>query len=123
MTTTTYGRNMTFEKLAKMHDGYFRRKQANNTYSYDRIEDGRRVIVIELHESPIVKFYEDGSIAASLAGWPTVTTRQRVNKYLPTSYRVYQHNYVQYLAVPDGEAVVLDSYDWYHIDQPELAMT
>jgi hypothetical protein len=107
-----------FETLARMHEGRFRRKQGNNTYSYDRTEDGQRVIVIELHESPIVKLYEDGSMAFSLAGWPTVTTRQRINKYLPARHSVYQHNYEQFLVMPDGEVVPLSNHGWEHLDAP-----
>lgn len=55
-----------------------------------RIEpDG--VVVVSLHGNPIVRMFPDGDTAWTLAGWPTVTTRDRVNQFLPIGQRVYQH--------------------------------
>lgn len=53
--------------------------------------DDDATVTIRLHGHPIVRLYESGDTAWTLAGWPTVTTRERVNQFLPIGQRVYQH--------------------------------
>ena len=51
--------------------------------------------------------YDHGLVQFTLAGWPTVTTRDRINGLLELSgsdYRVCQRNLRQYL-IKDGETV------------------
>ena len=61
---------------------YARRKIGNNTYllrtSYD-------VITIRLHATDIITLYDDGRTVVTSGGWQTVTTKARLNKYLPLS--------------------------------------
>lgn len=66
------------------------RKLANNTYlercaSY--LSD--KSISVRLHRTNIVTFYPDGRIDVCNGGYPTVTTHDRLNRYLPRPYRVY----------------------------------
>jgi len=51
-------------------------------------EDG--IVTVSLHGHDIVRLSADGDTAWTLAGWPTVTTRERVNQFLPDGQRVYQ---------------------------------
>lgn len=67
--------------------------------------DNDDTIYIRLHNSPIVKLTRDGGVDISLAGYHTVTTRERINQFLPGGYRLYQQNWEQYFSTPDGEIV------------------
>jgi hypothetical protein len=60
---------------------------ANNTIEYT-LPDGERRI--RLHHTDIVRFMPDGSIVANTGGWQTVTTKERLNRYLPG--QIYSHN-------------------------------
>ena len=60
-----------------------------------------------LHGNKIAQRSEGDFVDFSLAGWPTVTTRDRINGLLELSgsdYRVCQRNLRQYL-IKDGETV------------------
>jgi hypothetical protein len=66
------------------------RKLENNTYvergaSY--LED--KVIVVRLHRTNIITFHPDGRIGICNGGYPTCTTHDRLNTYLPRPYRVH----------------------------------
>jgi hypothetical protein len=56
-----------------------RRKVANNTYAERRWPD----IAIRLHDTDVVTLHPDGSITLNTGGWYTVTTKDRLNSYLP----------------------------------------
>jgi hypothetical protein len=65
-------------------------KLGNNTY-LERVtervyEDGkmpqeRTVIAVRLHNTQIVRFYEDGTKSLHTGGWQTVTTKDRLNEF------------------------------------------
>ena len=58
-----------------------------------------------LHGNLIAKRESDGSVWVTLAGWGTVTTRDRVNTLchvLGSGVRFYQRNHVQRVSFPDG---------------------
>jgi hypothetical protein len=64
--------------------------------------DGQAVY---LHGNLIAKREPDGSIWVTLAGWGTVTTRERVNtlcRVLGSGVQFYQRDHVQHVAFPDG---------------------
>jgi hypothetical protein len=61
-------------------------KSDNNTLDYTTADGVRR---IRLHETDILTFFEDGVIAVNVGRWNTTTTRQRLNKYLPRRFRVF----------------------------------
>ena len=54
---------------------------ANNTIEYIRANGDR---VIRLHHTDIVTFKENGDIVLNTGGWKTVTTKDRINKFLPS---------------------------------------
>lgn len=75
------------------------RKIGNNTYLKRRDD----CIAIRLHETDILKFYPDGSFSICAEDWQTVTTKARLNEYLPAGYSIYQKNSVWYLHVGDWQ--------------------
>ena len=77
------------------------RKLGNNTYG--RIEGDS--VAIRLHSTDVVTFTTDNKVILDTGGWSTVTTKARMNQYLPTGYGVYQHDYEWFIALPDGEPV------------------
>lgn len=73
------------------------------------------VIVITLHGNPIVALWPDDTVDITLAGYPTVTTRERINQFLPPHLKVVQRNKQQKLALTiDGETHyrLLSSFQW-----------
>src|SRR5882762_3850822 len=64
------------------------RKLANNTYARRRCS-GK--IAIQLHATDILTFHSDGQIDVNTGGWDTVTTRSRMNDYIPGPWRVGGH--------------------------------
>lgn len=67
-------------------DGYKTRKVANNTYLVERSEG----VAVRLHRTDILLFGIDGSIILNSGGWRTITTKKRMNTYLPSWIDVYQ---------------------------------
>lgn len=66
---------------------------ASNTVEYTR-PDGKRVI--RLHHTDIMVF--DGlDISLYSGGWRTVTTKERINRFLPNSWRVHSEKRVWHL--------------------------
>jgi hypothetical protein len=55
------------------------RKVANNTYLERRGND----IAVRLHATDVVTFHADGTATLDSGGWLTVTTKARMNEYLP----------------------------------------
>lgn len=67
---------------------------------------------VKLHGNPIARVI-DGKLEISLSGWPTVTTRERVNGILSefgSPLRVRQSQHTQYL----GDRVI-SSTEWVQI--------
>ena len=61
-----------------------RRKLANNTYAVrGDTFDGEPLIHVRLHETNVLTFYADGTVAYDSGGWRTVTTKDRMNNYGP----------------------------------------
>lgn len=71
------------------------RKVGNNTYLRRRGD----AIAVRLHSTDVLTFAADGSVTLDSGGWRTVTTKERMNRFL-RGPRVYQENSVLYVAVP-----------------------
>lgn len=70
-----------------------------------RTRDG---VAVRLWDTDIVTYMKDDSIVLDADGWTTVTTRNRMNRCVPMSVRVYQRDHSTY--VSDGtREVELDS--------------
>lgn len=79
------------------------------TVGNSAVRDG----VFTLHGNPIVRV-EAGRVEVSLAGWPTVTTRSRINDILSglrIDARVSQMAFSQYLT---GHGAI-ESREWYWV--------
>jgi hypothetical protein len=81
---------MTYFELDKQLQGRCKesRKLQNNTYA-KRGYSGQ--IAIQLHATDILTFHSDGQIGMNTGGWDTVTTRRRMNDYIPGPWRVGGH--------------------------------
>lgn len=93
----------TYQSLVNLHH---RRSKStvrigNNTISeFDGDE-----VVIRLHGHEIITLHHTGLVRFSLAGFPTVTTRDRINQFLPAGFRLYQSNWEQLVSNPAGEVI------------------
>lgn len=73
------------------------RKIGNNTYAERRGD----AIAIRLHSTDILTFNADGTIVANSGGWKTVTTKARLNEYLPSGYSISQSGGIWYWQTGD----------------------
>ena len=69
------------------------RKTANNTLEY-QCENGDRGV--QLHDTEIVRINTDGDITLDSGGWETLTTKERINQFLPNR-TLYQKDYTWYI--------------------------
>lgn len=104
--------------IANMWHGRDKRnkaKVAHNTYAY-RTAFGH--IVIEYHGNGIAVLHNDGTLAHSLCGWGTSTTRTRLNQLLDyftsSGLRYTQTDYVQYLG---GDVISSDKVTYTEADK------
>lgn len=84
---------MTYEEGLATLKGKTSRKIGNNTYM--SLEEG--IIRIRLHGTDVVTIYRDNSINLNSGGWRTVTTKDRMNKYLSPPWRVVQEKFEWYV--------------------------
>lgn len=71
--------------------------------------------VLYLHGNPIARRILTG-FQVSLAGWPTATTRSRINalsRMAGTTTYVYQRDHVTWIADPELPLEQMDPYEWY----------
>lgn len=68
-----------------------------------------------LHGNKIVE-RRDGDIWISAAGWPTTTTKSRINGILGNRGGLYTHKGDLYiLSKPSGQHRELDPYEWVNL--------
>lgn len=70
-----------------------------------------------LHGNCIARKLPGGALQITLAGWPTPTTRERINGILQVfnlPHYVFQKDWVTYLTNADGD-MEMDAYDWVTI--------
>lgn len=77
------------------------KKVANNTLEIDH---GNGKSSIRLHDTDILTF-ENGKVTLDSGGWQTVTTKQRLNRFLPSGYRITQKNFEWFVNTPNGGKV------------------
>lgn len=76
------------------------RMAARNTLDYTMPDGERR---IRLHGTDVVTFHADGGFTLDTGGWNTMTTRDRMNGWLPAGYTVYTRQGQIHLRTPDGD--------------------
>jgi len=64
------------------------RKLANNTYLRRR-ENG---IAVQLHSTDILLFAPNGNVRVNTGGWNTVTTKDRISRYIPRPWHVWSES-------------------------------
>lgn len=62
-----------------------------------KIQRNGDAIGITLHSTEVARFTVDGGLIVSTGGWNTVTTRERINRYLPQGLRVWTERGVLYI--------------------------
>ena len=91
---TTYPKGYSFNEWDEILGTRNSRKVANNTYA-ERI--GADTIGIRLHNTYIVEYHRDRSIIINDGGYRTVTTKARINDFIPTTWRVFQQDWEWYV--------------------------
>ncbi len=87
-------------------------KIGNNTTAEREGDLLTPMIVVRLHGHEIVRLTSE-SVSVSLAGYGTVTTRERVNHFLqPHGYYVAQRSFVQVLGERGGDERPIGSTEW-----------
>lgn len=87
------------------------------------VESGAAVIGVRLHATYVVRFYGSDALRLDSGGWRTVTTKQRINRYLPAGVSLAQKGGVW--RVTDrrfGSEVVVDFSDGMLL-RPDSAIT
>lgn len=118
----------TYDELRKLH-GQFgtagfksRIKIGHNTWSRCHFDTSSQLpeFHITLHSSVIVKIRNpDNHISFTLAGWPTVTTRERINQFLPEGFHVSQSDGKQWFRTPQL-TVQIDYNSWYNCEEYQI---
>ena len=70
------------------------KKLLNHTYAVRR-DLGK--IAVRLHNTDVLTFHPNGDVQINSGGWRTVTTKSRLNRYLPSPLRVSAKKFVWYL--------------------------
>lgn len=91
-TPTTYASALATLDDARTSAQRERRKIAHNTYLVRNpgVLRSEPTLAVYLHETPIVTFLESGAIELNSGGWQTVTTKRRINRYLPAGVSLFQ---------------------------------
>ena len=58
---------------------------------------GRKAVGILYHSTVVLWFHPDGKIVLNSGGWQTVTTKQRMNAFLPDGVCIYQNDHAWYV--------------------------
>ena len=87
----------THEHLAKLLGDRDRLVVCNNT-TLTRY-DPQGSITVRLHGHPIIVAEPNGEVTLSSCGYRTVTTKDRLNRFLPYGVRVWQENFRWYLHI------------------------
>jgi hypothetical protein len=81
------------ELMARARKG--RRKLANNTYLEER-EHG--ALAIRLHATDVLIYRPNGTVELNSGGWRTITTKDRLCRFLPGAWHVFQVGGAWYLS-------------------------
>jgi hypothetical protein len=100
------GESLTYETADAKLQGRckYRRKLANNTYlerNYERYRlhtEQDPYIAVRLHNTEIIRFYPDGRVRVNTGGWNTITTRDRLNRFMPACLTVHSERNVCFLS-------------------------
>ena len=77
---------------------------ANNTLEIDLSGND---YAIRLHDTDILT-YKKGKYILDSGGWRTVTTKERMNRFLPSGYNVFQKDFDWFVNTPKGIVPFID---------------
>jgi len=66
----------------------------HNTLRYE-LSDGS--VCYQLHDTVVVQIFSDGKFKLDSGGWRTVTTKARMNEFMPSAFNLHQERGVWYL--------------------------
>lgn len=75
---------------------------ANNTRLVERPLTGDRAIAVRLHGTDVLTYVRSGFVVLHSGGYRTVTTKDRINAFLPKGYRVHQRDFTWFVHVSFG---------------------
>lgn len=81
-------------------DGRTERTIGNNTKLVKKSNNDIRVL---LHGNGIIRYTPHGKTILGDGGHQSSTTKDRLNRYTPSGYRVVQRDYIWYLKTPSGK--------------------
>lgn len=87
----------------------------NTSATRDMVGDN---ILIKLHGYHILTLHSNGDISFTDAGWPTKTTANRLEAFLPGIVKVKQDDYISYKIA--GNLFVLENNTWYKYVDSEM---
>lgn len=100
---------MTYQEVAAKLGSRMSRKVGNNTYLM-RIDDD--TIALKLHYTNVVTYKADGCFRLNSGGWRTVTTKERMNRWTPSGFSIYQKKWNWYITTPEGTFPYEDGDIW-----------
>lgn len=59
-----------------------------------------KTIAVTLHSTDVVTAHEDGTLTLNSGGWRTITTKDRINAWLPRGYILCQHDGGWFIRTP-----------------------
>lgn len=98
---------LTYDKCEAQLQGRNRasRKLANNTYLHRHGSNAEPdSFAVRLHNTDIMLFRSNGDVILDVGPWQTITTKERLNRYLPYGWRLWQERSIWFLS-RDGVTV------------------
>lgn len=98
-TPTNYAEALAILESGRTKASREARKIANNTWlGFLPSQEGEpRRIGVQLHATVVVTFHESGATSLDSGGYQTVTTKERINRYLAPGLSLYQEKHVWYV--------------------------
>lgn len=99
-TPTSYAEALAILDLGRTRDLRDRKKIAPNMYlerldgTFPGLPDR---IGVRLHNTYVVTFHRSGAVSLDSGGWRTVTTKERINRYLAPRLSLFQEKHVWYV--------------------------
>ena len=97
------------------------RAQRSRSFGNTTVVATPESVNVFLHGNRIASVRER-HVEITLAGWPTVTTRSRINAILGAytrNCRVYQHRGAQYLRLDDSSDCTVYPHAFYYVDRTD----
>ncbi len=109
MTTTTT--QEPFEVLSAWREEHpTANHYASNTKVFGPFHEGVPCFHVQYHETVILRVYAD-RLVFNTGGWKTPTTRDRMNKFMPTGCRIIQRKGIWYMDNSFGHTEIADRFD------------